>query len=171
MPHIAKHFPKAKLVFISSGPYFKPGPRLFRFILDRAHNRVMLWLARLVVKSDLLIKFFYELIMPFDGTTEDKKLYQEELDKNIDFIRGIEVRKNIEFVEFAKATDNTNLLAKLKNPTLIFSGRKDELMPESGGELMHKIMPNSKLVIRDGDHFNVFISSDLSTLGEFVLAG
>ena len=78
------------------------------------------------------------------------------------------MEEEAEIVRFIHGADNTELLKKIKNRTIIFNGEKDLFMPAERGLLLHRLLVNSELVINDGEHFNVFGEKDLPRVDQFL---
>jgi hypothetical protein len=50
----------------------------------------------------------------------------------------------------------------------VFVGESDLMMPKEEGERLNKYLVNSKLVVKNGSHFNVFTKDDLKTVDIFL---
>ncbi|KKS33274.1 MAG: hypothetical protein UU93_C0001G0105 [Candidatus Amesbacteria bacterium GW2011_GWA2_42_12] len=169
LPHVALEYPEAKLLFMSTGPYLKADSPFFNFILGLFRNiwvlKMMSWVLKLPTP---ILAVFYKLGSPFNGTVEEHVEYDRDMEHNINLVRGIPVEEEAEIIGFVHRADNTELLRKIKNKTIIFNGEKDLFMPAGRGKLLHKLLENSELVINDGEHFNVFGEKDLPRVDEFL---
>lgn len=168
-PHIARKSPNSKLIFIASGPYLKAKPFFFNFVLKLLKYKFFIYIGKLILKlPDRFLAIFYKMGSPFSGSEEERKAYEEDMYTNIKFIKNIPIDEEIKIMKFATTTDNTELLKTLGNRTLIFNGEKDLMMPAERGEMVHKLLRNSKLIINDGEHFDVFTSNDLPEIDTFL---
>lgn len=71
----------------------------------------------------------------------------------------------------ANRPDTTNILAKIKVPTLLIGGKEDNLIPSEIMVEMHKVIPNSELVLFDKvGHFSNLESSSKfnSVINDFI---
>lgn len=169
LPHIALEYPEAKLLFMSTGPYLKADSPFFNFILGLFKNIWILKITSWVLKLPTsILAMFYKLGSPFNGTAEELEEYDRDMEHNINLVRGIPVEEEAEIIRFVHGADNTELLKKIDNKTIIFNGKKDLFMPAERGKLLHKLLVNSELVINDGEHFNVFGEKDLLRVDQFL---
>lgn len=87
-----------------------------------------------------------------------KLSFMQPLRKKLYFLLGSEYLENEKLSKiFSKivSEDLTNLLKLIKNPTLIIWGENDNITPLEYGQIMHKLIQNSKLVIlKKADHFS-----------------
>ena len=169
LPYVALEYPEAKLLFMSTGPYLKADSPFFNFIFGLFRNigflKMMSWVLKLPTP---VLAMFYRLGSPFNGTAEEQEEYDRDMEHNINLVRGIPVEEEVEIIRFVHHADNTELLGKIKNETIIFNGEKDLFMPAERGRLLHKLLVNSELVINDGEHFNVFGEKDLPRVDQFL---
>ena len=169
LPYVALEYPEAKLLFMSTGPYLRADSPFFNFILGLFRNtwilKIMSWVLKLPIS---ILAVFYRLGSPFSGTAEELNEYDRDMEHNINLVRGIPVEEEVEIINFVHGADNTVLLKKIKNRTIIFNGEKDLFMPAERGRLLHKLLVNSELVINDGEHFNVFGKKDLLRVNQFL---
>ena len=169
LPHVALEYPEAKLLFMSTGPYLKADSPFFNFILGLFRNtwilKIMSWVLKLPIP---VLAVFYRLGSSFNGTKEEIEEYNRDMEHNINLVREIPVEEEAEIVRFIHGADNTELLKKIKHRTIIFNGEKDLFMPAERGQLLHRLLVNSELVINDGEHFNVFGEKDLPRVDQFL---
>ncbi|KKU82974.1 MAG: hypothetical protein UY11_C0033G0001, partial [Candidatus Amesbacteria bacterium GW2011_GWC2_47_8] len=134
LPHVALEYPEAKLLFMSTGPYLKADSPFFNFILGLFRNtwilKIMSWVLKLPIP---VLAVFYRLGSSFNGTKEEIEEYNRDMEHNINLVREIPVEEEAEIVRFIHGADNTELLKKIKNRTIIFNGEKDLFMPAERG--------------------------------------
>ncbi|OGM15707.1 hypothetical protein A2V56_05610 [Candidatus Woesebacteria bacterium RBG_19FT_COMBO_42_9] len=169
LPFIAKDYPESKLVFIASGPYLKVRPILFNFFIKANKHQVVLNFAERILKlPNWLLALAYKLANPFNRNLEERKEYEEDMYRNIEFIKGIPVSKEIEIARFVIHADTSEILKGLKNKALIFNGRRDLFMPAERGQELHNLLKQSSLIVNEGEHFNSFTGKDLKAVGDFL---
>ena len=169
LPHVARRYPQAKLVFIASGSYFRPNVVLFRSAIDLLQRKKLFTIASFVLHlPNWLIEFIYQKLNPYQGDEQERIEYLKDMIKNIRLIKGIPNQKEWDIVRFVSRVDNTEILKTLKNESLIINGKHDLLMPQEAGELLHKYLVNSKLIITEGEYFNVFGEKNLKQVDEFL---
>lgn len=168
-PHIAKEYPKAKLIFIKSGPNLKSDSPIFNLFICLAKYKLGKSTLPLFLRlPDHLLTLFYKLANPFSGNDERKKQYEYNTSLDIRYIKNIPVNKEEELIDFAAKADNSGLLKQLENESIIFSGESDILMPPNQSRKLNKLIKNSKLFISKGGHFDSFIESDLKLVDKFL---
>ncbi len=169
LPDIAVKFPKAKLIFIASAAKLGSNSKIFNLAIKLAHRpfaaRIMERLLRL---PDNQFEKLYKFINPFHGQKSDYIGYQRDTKSNVKFIKSIPVKKELEIIDFVKNTSNTDILSKMKNKALIFSGEEDMFMPSLRGEELRGLLVNSQLIMNCGEHFNVFGPRDLDLVEDFL---
>ena len=169
LPKLTKDFKDAKLVFIASASRFKPNFRFMKFmsaLLER--NVIEKTLSFLYEKlSDRRLAEVYRKVNPFTGNVDNTKLYEEDLRLNIAAIKAFPFSRHLEIFKISSSIDNTNLLSDIKNPTIIFAGKNDILMPLAETQKL-KIISGSKLFVTNGSHFNVFTKRNLKQLEDFL---
>lgn len=78
---------------------------------------------------------------------------QADIDLYIDQVANTDPSILIQLIEQYDVYDATAWLHTIQAPTLIISGEQDRLIPVEQQELMHQLIPNSRLeVIRHGSH-------------------
>lgn len=168
-PHIVRHFPNAKLIFISSGPRLKSRSKNFNRLLKLARMLLNTGILQLVVMLPKpILTWIYKTANPFAGDKSRRAKYNLDTKKNINFIKSIAIKEEKEILEFVAEVDNTNLLKKIRNKTLIFSGEHDLLMTKESGKMLHQLLNNSRLVINKGSHFDTFTKKDLPIIDKFL---
>jgi len=165
VPGIAPDYPRAKLVFISSGTHLSPknwfvkyGPRLCR-----------IGMVKLVksLNKKLLLKA-YKLINPNKTKNKDECQPDEELISNIERVLELSDGRIKEVTDFVCKTNNRRLLAKIKNKTVIFSGDKDSVMPYKQGKQMSRLIKNSRFFVLKGKHHDLINEKLLKILDGFL---
>lgn len=169
LPFIASQYPSSKLIFIATGANMKSKSKAFNAAIFIAQSTVFgFFLNYLLSLSNRHLERFYRLIIPFKGEEVDREEYERDLKANVEFIKTISIKKEVEIINFRKHLDNRLLLKGMKNKSLIFSGEGDMLMPKERGEELHRLLVNSRMVVNRGEHFNVFGPKDLKTVEEFL---
>jgi len=168
-PQIAQLFPKAKLILIATAPKLRPNSKLFKFLINSAKNKNLskaLEIAK-ILPEKFLYKF-YGAVNPFRGSDKEKPAYMKDMKRNFKYILEIPISKEREIVEFATSIDNTEMLKALKNETLVFSGENDLLMPQGEGTRLVDLVPNSRLVVSKGSHFDVIAEPSFVEMEKFL---
>lgn len=170
LPHIAGDFPQAKLVFIASGPFVKAEWEPFNFLLSILNNSIILKILGKMANflPENVFCSPYRFFAPFWGKTREIKAYLKDMRVNLNYLKEISPEREKQIIELVSSINNVNLLKKIKNRSLIFSGLNDQLMPVNLGRKLHHLLPNSELVITKGNHFNVFTEENLSDLDRFL---
>ena len=169
LPHIARDYPKAKLIFIATGPFFKPGSKIFDLFLKISKFKISVNLGNALLKlPDKLVEFVYSHTYLFRGDGKAQEIYQKDMVRNLGYIKKIPIKKDIEILNFVNTVDNSKLLKGLKNESIIYCSKNDHFLPLTVWKKLHEFLINSKLITKDGEHFNVFEESDLKTVDEFL---
>lgn len=169
LPTIASQFPSSKLIFIATGTNMKSKSKAFNAAVFVVQNPLFNFISEYLLNlSNNHLEKIYRLINPFKGQEADKEEYERDLKANVEFIKTIPVKKEIEIINFRKQVNNRLLLKGMKNKSLIFSGEGDVMMPKEKGEELHSLLVNSQLIINKGEHFNVFGPKDLETVEKFL---
>lgn len=168
-PYIATQYPNSKLVFVASAASLQSKSKVFNLVLWMTQIKFFMLIPKLIfnLPNDIFEKI-YRLVNPFKGDENDREEYEEDTKTNVEFIKSIPIEKEMEIIKFVKDTNNKLLLKGLKNKALIFSGRDDLMMPLEKGRELNDLLENSKLIINDGEHFNVFSEKDLETVEAFL---
>lgn len=168
-PYIASQFSDSKLIFIASAANMRSNSKVFNLIFRLAQNPLLMILPKYILKMPPpQLEKVYRIVNPFKGDESDRGIYEKDTKENINYIRSIPIKKELEVINFVKSIDNKLLLKGMKNKTLIFSGEGDLMMPKEKGEELHKLLENSKLIINKGEHFNVFGRRDLEIVEKFL---
>jgi pimeloyl-ACP methyl ester carboxylesterase len=168
-PLVAVHFPDSKMILISSNPTFKPKSSLFNFIISLGKNKLVLKILKLSkFLPKQIIYIMYKKISSPDHKGIDKNRYTKDMLNNIKYMYSISVDKYVDIVKFGTTTDNTDLLKKLRNKTLIFSGKNDTLMPINNSSMLTTLLSNSKEIITAGSHFDVFGKENFKDIDNFL---
>jgi len=170
VPYIAAQFPDSKLIFIASAANLRSKSKIFNLVFSLSQNRFFMFVPKQILKlPNKEFSFVYKKINPFKGGEELREMYEEDTKANVEFIKSIPIKKEMEIINFVKSVDNRLLLKGMKNKTLIFSGEGDLMMPKEKGEELHRLLVNSELVVNKGEHFNSFGQKDLITVEKFLL--
>lgn len=164
-PMIATDYPNSRLVIVASGVCYSPdnwvakyGPKLCRAGLReviRSFDRKLLLRA-------------YKLINPNKSKKGERDQDDREIFNNMNRVLGLPDRRIREVIDFVYRVDNRELLPKIENKTIIFSGSHDTIMPCSQGRLMNHLVKNSQLFILGGRHHDLIGSGMLKILGDFL---
>jgi len=169
-PHLARIYPKAKLVLIGTGPYLKTSIPIYNFLLRLEQNDEALVLVRLAKKVPKgLYKFIYKTFNRHEGLLAKMK-YKDRADENLEALSRIPLAKIKEILRFVVKTDNTQLLSQITNQTIIFAGTSDVMMPVDLARKMHELIKSSVLLTSDHLHYDVFTEKDCQRLDQFLKA-
>jgi len=169
LPFVAEDHPEAKLIFIATGPSLKTKSRFFNLFFKLLKNPFILkCLSWILFLPDNVLTYFYRLANPFNGSEKNRMAYEKDMFHNIELIRRIPIEEEAEIIDFASRVNNNSLLEKLLNQTLIYNGKKDLFMPAERGEELHKLLTNSRLIINNGEHFDVFTEENLKEWDQFI---
>lgn len=172
LPYLGQQFPESKLIFIASGGNIKSKSKIFNLILKNANSKFSKIIFKLIYSlPERYFEKLYRLINPFKGkaASNEYEVYEKDTKENVAFIKSIPIEKELEIVNFVRNTDNRLLLQGLKNKALIFSGENDLMMPKEKGVELKNLLINSRLIVNQGEHFNVFSDKDLQIVEEFLL--
>jgi len=164
-------FPRSKLVLIAS---FSGIGRETKLI-----NKMVFWLNKdWVIKilnlskkmrTEMLVWIYKQVNkIPRKANEETKHIYEYEMLRNIEYFKNLSVNQIKTAVDNVSSVDNRELLKKIKNKTLIFAGNNDDFCPLSVAKSMNRRIKNSKLVISDGGHFNVFTDNSYIEFEKFL---
>lgn len=170
VPVIAHRFPEAKLIFIASAPKFLPDFYFMRFMLSlikfRFVGKSFVGICNLLPKKG--IEIIYRKLNPFSGKPEHRRLYETDTESNLKVIGSYPFSKHMEMLEFISSIDNTVLLGKITNKTLVFAGSEDKLMPYRESKRLVDMMKSSQLVATGGMHFNVLTKNNIKDIDKFL---
>jgi len=173
VPYIAEKFPRTRLVFIATGPFFKPSSLLFKFIVLLFKTLPARLLLALFLKlpenwSFAIFKNVYGLVCPRKTKIVSSDYYNQDVIRNFKELTKIPIKKELEALDFARSYNNCSVLQKLPNESLVFSGEHDDLMPLYLGKYLNQLLPNSRLIITSGSLYNVFTKDNLTDIGLFL---
>ena len=168
LPYIAKEYPDAKIIFVSTGIRFQP-----RYLFHKASAELMrtpmiypaFWLARMMPYP--LFSSLYGYFNPC-RKNDDPKWYEQDKKCNYDVIRSMDPGKARKILDLIVRIDNASVLKKLKNRTLILAGEDDVLMPMKGSKELQEQISGSRLVSVKKGHFGVIERSSLEMIDGFI---
>jgi esterase/lipase len=166
LPSVALKYPKAKLIFIASGASVNPKSNLLKRLI-KAKTSARLFGLTLALPYPALA-YLYTLLIPLIGGSEKLAEYQKDKLLNLMAIKTITPDKNREIFRFITQVNNIPILSKLKQKTLILSGKDDVLMPISEAEKLNNLVKNSKLVNTEAEHFNVVSFTTVNEVEKFL---
>ena len=73
-----------------------------------------------------------------------------------------------EILRLVAHTDNTRLLKKLPNKTLIFSGSHDTMMPLRLSQKMNGFISRSTIIVLDRLHYDMFTTREYEYVEKFL---
>jgi len=168
IPYLAKEFHNAKLIFIATGTCFSPTSKLFRQLLFAIDKTGFLLLKIIYFLPQKLLRLLYETINLSLCKDDLLKKYESYMKANFQYSRKIPMKRQLEIIRFAKCTNSTPLLSEIKNKSIIFSSVNDFWIPISEGEKLKAMLKNSKLIITQGTHFNVFTKENFADIDNFL---
>ncbi len=169
IPHLAKKYKKAKLIFIASSARFETKFMPLRIALKLIQNKLFFnYVSFLINLPDSIFTKIYTFFNPFKGDEKERETYNDDTLRNIKAIKNISMEKEQELLNFILIQNNKSVLKTLTNKSLIINGKEDMLMTSDGGTELYGLLRNSKLVVNNGSHFNVLEKLDLSTIEDFI---
>jgi pimeloyl-ACP methyl ester carboxylesterase len=165
LPGLAKDYPEAKLIFIASGVCFSPDHWLAKHGLKLCGRKIVK-LVKMIDEKWLLR--LYRFINPNRCWGSGVDQAKEELEDNLKKVLELSEDRIVEVLNTIRKIDNAELLAKLDNKAVIFSGDKDTMMPVEQGEKLNLLMKNSRFFILGGRHHDLIGSRMLKILGDFL---
>jgi pimeloyl-ACP methyl ester carboxylesterase len=170
-PNIAQDYPNAKLVMVATGPYIRteigPYNRILEFV-GRTHTFTPLyWVLRSTPT------WFYSLVYKtFNHSKlnpDERQKLETHIKENWSCVTAIPKGEDEEVIDFVTNVDNTMILRSLKNPTIIFAGDGDIMMPSRLSGELKELIKNSDLVLGNNkEHWNVFDESNWKDLDSFL---
>ncbi len=162
---LSLEYPESKLILIATGPYFKPKAKPFFKFLFKSRSSDLLFFGIKVLPIPIT-KFFYTLVTPFMRVNH--KEYKKDMINNLRAIKKIKYKTYREIFQFAISVNNENVLNKIKNKTLIITGKKDIAMPLELSVLLYEKIPDSKILIYDKSHHNLIDKDSIEKIKKFV---
>ena len=169
LPYVAKYYPQAKLVFIATGEKVKSPFNWVNKIInlvDRPAGELIVKLLTLLPVSFLEIG--YVIVQNVMNKKVDKKELAKRRKEAAKALQQLGADKHMEIIRFMKKCDNSEILRRLKNKTLIISGTSDTLMSTQRGRALGLLLQNSKLTTVPGVHYNVVNRFSLEKIGKFI---
>jgi pimeloyl-ACP methyl ester carboxylesterase len=166
-PHLAKQFPESKLILIGTAPYFKTNIPIYNFLVHlEVHDKKLLLVRLLRLTPRWLFRFVYKFFNKSDTLTNQD--YQSRADENYNGAFRVPTNKIREVLELVTKTNNSKVLQEISNKTIIFAGGSDSMMPAQLSGEMNSLIKNSKLIISNRLHYDVFTKADDHYLDEFL---
>lgn len=166
-PYIAKRHPEAKLVLIGTGARFRTAIPIYNFlirIVKKDRHPILIRIVKGVPKC--LYRFIYKYFNRKNLLTDSE--YKRRADEGWNGMTKIKLEKIKEVIKFVTEVDNSKLLTQLTNKAFIFSGRQDSVMPERLSRELNTLIPNSKIIVSDRLHYDVFTDEDCHHLDRFL---
>jgi pimeloyl-ACP methyl ester carboxylesterase len=171
-PYVAVKFPKAKLVMTATGPNIQSDIGSFNYVLQKFDGNLLKFFLKIIPHIPFgIYKFAALTLNPYkSGNKEGKtKYYHVDIPDTHKMLVAHSPQKLYEIIQFVKQNNNTEILKKLRNKTLIISGANDHLMPPDLSVRLNNLIKNSKLIInKDRLHFEVFDERDFEKLDNFI---
>lgn len=166
LPNLAKNWPNAKLIFLASGPNLNL-PNTVMLPINMIQTDMGYHLIKLILKipDNVLVKAYGLLDRWIEGPGEHD---QSDLQSNVYYMRLVSKKRVKELVKLLKTVDNSDILQKMQNPSLVINGKFDVLMGASQGKALSVLLSNNKYIENTRSHFNVFTKNDLKHLDEFL---
>jgi len=127
------------LVLIGSLVKIKPD------IIDKIiwHLPPMFWRRLFFTENPFTRKMYRDLF--FSPSTSDE-IFEEFLEDNKEYLESLPAHV-FRYMKFFKDYDASNWLSEVSAPTLIIVGEDDKVTPKDESIKIHKLLPNSRLVI------------------------
>jgi len=166
-PHLAKLFPESKLMLIGTAAYFKTKISLYNWLVKLEAGDERLILVRLLkLTPKWLYGFFYKLVNKNKDLT-DREM-QSRADENYEKVFEVPINEIKEILKMVRGTNNLKILWQMPNKTLIIAGKHDKIMPVQLSKEMNSVMKNSKLMVSEGFHYDVFGEVDYAYVDNFL---
>lgn len=169
VPYIALKFPKADLVFISTAPKIDIEKSSIGRIIRLSEKKGFFRLFGFLIS--LPSELFYFVLRIATRILRGKfkaKTFQDTMRSYLAWVLGIPVQEEKEIFEFVKHVDNTHIIGTLGNKSIIFAGKKDTKMPIGFSIKLKELLKFSRLIVTNGEHFNVFTLRNYKDLDEFL---
>jgi len=169
LPHVAVNYPKAKLVFVATGEKVKPSVFWLGKVIDLIAGPGGKMIIKTLIKLPKnAIEYGYLKAQKIANPRYINEDLTKRKQETVVAMRSLEADRHKEIVKFLKTCDNTQIIKKIHNKSLIISGRSDSLMPLARGRELRKLIKNSRLVITGGNHYGVMNKSAWRELGKFI---
>lgn len=166
LPHIAKDYSKAKLIFIASGTKLKPigTANLYFTLLKSVIGRQLITFSYCLPEK--LIAQIYLLGRITQGGNKQEALL--DLRENLNATKKYPPENHHSLINCLVKVDNTKLVSSLPNQTLIFAGTKDVFFPPEISNQLHPLLINRDVVWTARPHFCVFGKKELPHVEKFI---
>lgn len=166
LPHLAKNFPQAKLVFIASGAKLQP-IGLAKVLFSLLASPFGLPLIKLIYRlPSSLITWIYMHSRITQGGDRYKAL--ADMQKNLSEVKKYPPDNHASLMQCLAKLDNTQLISALPNRSLIFAGNKDIFFPPEISSQLHQSLTDSQIIWTPRPHFCVFGKEELLKLKYFI---
>ncbi|KKT37336.1 MAG: hypothetical protein UW22_C0027G0004 [Candidatus Gottesmanbacteria bacterium GW2011_GWB1_44_11c] len=167
-PSLAVLNPEAKFILIGTGPYFETSLPFYNFMIRLESRDPMLFLIRLVrAVPGWLYLWIYRRTHQQKYALSDEE-YRRSAGKSWEAFAKISLTKMWEILRLVAHTDNTRLLKKLPNKTLIFSGSHDTMMPLRLSQKMNGFISRSTIIVLDRLHYDMFTTREYEYVEKFL---
>lgn len=162
---LAIEYPDSKLILLNSGPYLDPDNRFLFNALYYLRLSHLVFLSIKFIPRPLLM-FLYRLVLPI--MKKNYKDYKPHMDKNINNIKKIKYNTFKDVIRYGFNFNNESILNSIKNKTLIVCGDGDIVMPSRLSKIMNKKIKDSKLLIFNTKHHNLYNNESIKEIKKFV---
>ena len=169
MPHVAVNYPKAKLVFTATGERVKPSIYWLNILISLVASPVgkpIIYMLLGLPKN--IVEWGYVKAQKITNIKSVKEDLTKRKKETVAALFSMDADRHRQVIEFLRKCDNTDLISKLPNNSLIISGSKDTLMPLSRGQQLIVLLKNGRLVITEGNHYGVMDKLAWEELRKFV---
>lgn len=167
-PELALKYPKSKLILAATGVKVNPDQRTAKFVFEMVGTEwgMKLLGAGLKLPKNILMDSYEQLNkIP---ASEVRENYRKQMEENIALFQRIPSEQIKSMIDYLKKTDNSWLLKRLENKTLVVCGKLDRLMPVEEGKRLAGLIKNSQLVVTEGGHYNVISETELPMIKKFL---
>jgi pimeloyl-ACP methyl ester carboxylesterase len=168
VPYVVKKYPRARLVFVATGPYMDPGSKQLRYairLLAGEYGEMLAaWYQRLPPQ---ILSYFYNWDFPAGGGKVAES-YSFEIQRNLKNLLEMKPKVISDVARWILVADSTRELRRIQNETLIISSVDDMAMPISLGRKLNKLLVNSKLIQTHGGHSHVLNKNTFRAMSYFI---
>jgi pimeloyl-ACP methyl ester carboxylesterase len=167
-PELALKYPQARLMLVATAIKVMPSEKMAKALFEVVGKE---WGLKLLGKglelpNEILVTGYENFVkIP---SPEVKEKYRKQFETNVNLFRRLPYSEVARLAKFLRVVDNTEILEKLKNKTLVLSGERDNIMPIVDGQKIAELVRDGKFVKTNGGHFNVIGQSELPIIEEFL---